>query len=260
MEEIYNLYKRSGFTMTNIHCDNAFNASMDPYAAFKNPPIQMHYVAAQEHVPRAERNNHVIKERFRALYHRLPHNHWPRLLVKYGIMEATKKLNFSPSKHGVSKHYSPRMNVDRINIDYERDCKYALGDYVQGVEESDPSNTTQARSLDCLYLRPAAQSQNGHELLHLMTNHVVTRHKVVPCPIAPSVIAQVHRLAQHDGMPAGLNILNRAGIIIFDSASTAGVMKKTTVTQAMSPALTMKTMMMTNTNTMKLTRMKSRIF
>jgi hypothetical protein len=54
MEEIYNLYKRSGFTMTNVHCDNEFHASMDPYAASKNPPIQMHYVAAQEHVPRVE--------------------------------------------------------------------------------------------------------------------------------------------------------------------------------------------------------------
>jgi hypothetical protein len=83
-------------------------------------------------------------------------------------MEATKKLNFSPNKHGVSKHYSPRMIVDRINIDYERDCKYALGDNVQDIEESDPSYTTRARSLDCLYLRPAAQSQNGHELLYLI--------------------------------------------------------------------------------------------
>eukprot|EP00957_Ditylum_brightwellii_P116601 8894463-Ditylum_brightwellii.AAC.1 len=35
---------------------------MDSYAINQEPPINMNYASAQEHVPRAERNNRTIKE------------------------------------------------------------------------------------------------------------------------------------------------------------------------------------------------------
>ena len=78
--DVSGVYRRGGFKVTDILCDNEFHASMDPIAASQNPPITMHYAAAQEHVPEAERNNRVIKEQFRAVYHRLPYTHLPRIL------------------------------------------------------------------------------------------------------------------------------------------------------------------------------------
>ena len=62
--DICGVYRRSEFQVTDIICDNEFHTAMDPIAASRNPPIAMHYVAAQEHVPEAERNNWVIKEQF----------------------------------------------------------------------------------------------------------------------------------------------------------------------------------------------------
>jgi hypothetical protein len=103
------VYKKGQFDITEVHCDNEFHKLMDTYSAKQDPPIKVNYASAQEHVPRAKRNNRTIKERVRATYHRLPYEQLPRIMVKALLMESTKKLNFFPNWHGVSKHYSPRM-------------------------------------------------------------------------------------------------------------------------------------------------------
>ena len=100
---------------------------MDPFLARQDLSIKMNHAAAQEHVPRAERNNRVIQERVRATHHRLPHTHLPRVLVKHVVMEATKKLNFFPNKNGASKVFSPRMIMHQENLDCERHCKCQIG-------------------------------------------------------------------------------------------------------------------------------------
>jgi hypothetical protein len=53
MDKLLVLYKRGGFTISKIHCNNEFRKVMDPLLARQDPPITMNYAAAQEHVPRA---------------------------------------------------------------------------------------------------------------------------------------------------------------------------------------------------------------
>ena len=65
------------------------------------------------------------------------------------------------------------------------------------------------RTLDCMYMRPSASSQGGHQLLHLPTGHVITRGRVVSLPITQNVIDLVPKMA----------VLDRSD----DSAWTAGV-------------------------------------
>jgi hypothetical protein len=103
---------------------------MDPFAAKQDPIIKVNYATANEHVPRAERNNRTVQERVRAAYHRLPYDDLPRTMVKYLVMELAKKLNYFPNKNGVSKYYSPRMILHQENIDYDRHCAYRFGEYV----------------------------------------------------------------------------------------------------------------------------------
>ena len=223
VEEVIGVYRQGGFTVNKIKCDNEFCPVMDSLAANQRPPITMNYSNPKEHVPEAERNNRVIKERVRATYHRLPYVHLPRALVKALVMEAARKLNMFPNKHGVSKYYSPRMILHHQNIDYDRHCKFSTGMYVEGHDEPDPSNTNAPRSLDCIYLRPTNSAQGGHDLLHLATNKQITRRKVTACPITPSIIRQVHAIAEMEGMPKGLKIYNRTNQLLFDSAWIAGV-------------------------------------
>jgi hypothetical protein len=192
------VYKRGGFKITDIHCDNEFRKAMDPFSAGQEPPIKMNYTSAQEHVPHAERNNRFIQERVREAYHRLPFTHLPRTLVKFLVMESTKKLNFFPNKYRVSKVFSPRMIMHQENLDYERNCKYQIGEYVQAHEEPKNTNTNAPRSLGCIYLRPMDNAQGGHELVHLQTNKVVKRRNLTKIPITPSIIKQEDALAELD--------------------------------------------------------------
>jgi len=189
----------------------------------QDPPIHMNYAAAKARVPRAERNNCTIKEHVQATYHGLPYTHLLCILVKYLVTKAARKLNFFLNKHSVSKYFSPWMILHQENIDYNHHCKHSLWDYVQAHDDIDHKNTTAACSLDCLYLHPTSSKQEGHELLHLQTNHVITRHNVTSIPVTPSIISQVHELACLDGMPPGLKITSHTNQILFNSAWTAGV-------------------------------------
>ena len=62
IDEILGIYKKGGFQVRTIHCENEFHAALDIYAAQQQPPIIVKYSASQEHVPHAERNNITIKE------------------------------------------------------------------------------------------------------------------------------------------------------------------------------------------------------
>ena len=98
-----------------------------------------------------------------------------------------------------------------------------MGTYVQAHEEPKHSNTNEARSLDCIYLRYKDNLQGGHELLHLPTNSIITRRNITPVPITPAIVKQVHTLAQDEDMPVGLKIVNRTGQVFYDSAWIRGV-------------------------------------
>jgi len=130
-----------------------------------------------------------------------------------------KKNDFFPNKYGV-KYFSPQMILRQENIDYNCHCRHALGKYVQVHGDNDHKNINAARLLDCLYLRPTSNQQEGHELHNLQTNHVITRHWVTLVLVAPSIISQVHALACLDSITPGLNISSQ---ILFNSAWTAGV-------------------------------------
>ena len=62
MNEIYYIYRKAGFIIVEIHCDNEFHEAMDEFASKQNPPIKMNYANPQEHVPRAERNKNDTRQ------------------------------------------------------------------------------------------------------------------------------------------------------------------------------------------------------
>ena len=154
----------------------------------QSPPIHMNYSNPQQHVPEAERNNGVIKERVCTCYHCLPYVHLSITLTKYMVIECTKKLNYFPVHNGVSKYYSPQMIFHQKNINFDKNCKYVFGEYVQAHDEPTNSNTNEACSLDCIYLRPVSSSQGGHELWNLTTNSVLIHHRITSILITQGVI------------------------------------------------------------------------
>jgi hypothetical protein len=139
------------------------------------------------------------------------------------VSESAKKLNYFPSKHGVSHYYSPRMILHQKGMDYKKHCVFAFGTYVQAHDEPKPKNSSEARTLDCIYLRYSDKIQGGHEVLHLPTNKIVKPQYITPSPITPSIIKQVHDIAIMENMPEGLKIKNKTGNLLYDHAWIAGV-------------------------------------
>lgn len=82
---------------------------MDPMADDMN--ITMSYSAPDMHMPDIERNNCVVKERFRIAYYRLPYKKIPRIMIQYFAMVCVRQLNLFPAKNGISSHYSPHMII-----------------------------------------------------------------------------------------------------------------------------------------------------
>ena len=108
----------------------------------------MDYSATKKHVPEAERNNRVLKERIRTAFHRLPFKSLPKTVLKVLVMETVRKLNYFPAKCGISQHYSPQQIMHQEKLNYKQHCRYYLGQYVQAHNKHDPRNTQQARTIN----------------------------------------------------------------------------------------------------------------
>ena len=61
-------------------------------------------------------------------------------------------INYFAAQHGISKYYVPRTMLQLQIIDFEKDCKFVFGIYVQAHDEPAPRNTNEAYSLDWIYL------------------------------------------------------------------------------------------------------------
>jgi hypothetical protein len=164
--------KKSGFTIKWIHCDQEFRPIMDNVS--NKLDITMSYATASEHVPEAERNNRTIQERIRSAYHNLPYAMIPKIMLRYLAMISTERLNYFPTKGGVSPYFSPHVILTGRSLDFTKHCKFPFGAYVQANNEPQPTNTNAPRTIDCIYLRPFPNLQGGHEVMDLRSGRVIT--------------------------------------------------------------------------------------
>ena len=152
--EAISTYKNTPFIITEIHCDNEFKKSVTFLKNNLDQTIIPNFCNPQEQVPTVERNNQTIKDRCRSIYHNLPCNRMTKLMVIYLALSTTAKLNYFPSKYGLSRYYSPTMLLHRRNLNFKKHCRFSFGAYVQAYNENKRTNTLQQRSIDCIYLRP----------------------------------------------------------------------------------------------------------
>ncbi len=107
--------------------------------------VKMNFTNAQDHVPEAEGNNRMIKERIQAAYQHL-------IMIRCLAMNQANQLNLFPVKGGVSSYYSPRMILDQTNLDYMKHCTVPFGAYVQANHETKRTNSNVSRMLDAIYM------------------------------------------------------------------------------------------------------------
>ena len=188
-------YHRADFVVHVIRCDGEFRPMMTKVE--EKMQVIMNYANPGDHVPQAERNNQVIKERFRVHYHRMPYKKIPKIMIQYLAMQVTHTMNYFPAKNGLSRHYSPYMILNERTVNFKQVCVCEFGAYVQANHHT--TNTPAPRTISAIYLRPATNMQEGHEVLDLQTRRVVTRLRVTEIPITKQGIALVESWAAEEG-------------------------------------------------------------
>ena len=75
--------------ITRIHADNKFKSLENEFK--HEMELKFNFTSAKEHIPEAERNNRIIKERVRAAFHRLPYKKIPKVMTHILVMESTNR-------------------------------------------------------------------------------------------------------------------------------------------------------------------------
>ena len=107
---------------------------------------------APYHVPKAERQIHVIKEWIRAHHANLPFPSFTRRMEIELAKHAVTFLNAFPPKSGLSKTYRPRIIMTVKALDQKKICKLHFGAYTQVQEYRNVTNTLEERPLGAIYL------------------------------------------------------------------------------------------------------------
>ena len=220
LDTILRLYNSAGFVIKVIHCNGEYCGMMEKVKDDLN--VEMNFTNAQDHVPKAERNNWTIKERIRAAYHCLPYKAIPRIMIRYLAMNQANQLNIFPVKGGVSPYYSPQMILSQSSLDYTKHCTVPFGAYVQANHETKKSNSNVTCTLDAIYLRLARNQQGGHELMDLNSGMLITRNIVHAIPVTNVVIKAVEAMAYKQGFK-DLKFKNQHNVIFHDADWIAGV-------------------------------------
>ena len=202
MEEILTLYKIAGFNIIAIHCDQEFKYALQDFANQHN--ITLLSAPSQSHIPRAEKNIRMIKERVRSLFHTLPFRTIPKTILKYLMIQITAMLNYFPARYGISKYISPRMIIHKRVLNYDMHCKHYTGEYVLAHDDQQIKNNMKTRAIDCIYLRPSINSKNVHEFYNIKTKQVITRRYCTSIPTPENTINKIERHAKNDNMILGI--------------------------------------------------------
>ena len=180
------LHNNAGFIITDIHGDLEFKC-LEQDLAQEDNGITLHCVARGQHVPEVEHCVRTIKERIRVLWNALPHTSMPHDMIEYLVHRQVKWLNMFPPQGGVSAHCSPRTIMGQAPIDYNVHCVCSFGASAQAEYITDPTNTMEERTKDCIFLDAFDGPQGGCELLNLTSGEIITAYKLYEVPITALV-------------------------------------------------------------------------
>ena len=63
----------------------------------------------EDQISESERENRVIKDKFRIAYYQLSYKKTPRVMIRHLAMTVTRNLIFCPTKVAESDHYGPHI-------------------------------------------------------------------------------------------------------------------------------------------------------
>lgn len=191
---VYDIYKRSGFSISTVLADGEFN-QLEIFCIELG--LTLKTTAANEHVPDIERQLRVIKERARAIRCTLPFDRIPKRVIIEMMSFVVFWLNLIPNKNGVSSTLGPRNIVTNTRATFRDHCGIPFGAYAQMHKEPHPSNDISiARTQGGICLGPTGNPQGGYKFLNLNTGMKVTRRSFTEIPTPQEVIDRVNYIVE----------------------------------------------------------------
>ena len=148
---------------------------------------------SSESVGKIERKIRVIKERLRGIINVLPFNLTQRMegwLVYYAV----SRINLQPTANSGS-NLSPREKLYHRRIDYKKDLKHGVFDYVQVHMDNTDSptyNGMQSRTQGAIALMPVGNEEGSWYYMLLSDFSVIKRNRATPLPMPDEVISYLN--------------------------------------------------------------------
>lgn len=99
--------------------------------------------------------------------------------------------------------------MNRRNFSVKTECQHEPGEFVIGFQDNkENTNTPMPRGVECIYLNPTKDLQEGHELMNLQTGELINRPVIKAAPMPNWAIKRVEELATSQGMKT-LKFFNR---------------------------------------------------
>ena len=179
IKEAINVYHSKGIYVHNLNTDNEFECINDDIL-----PVQLHVVAAEEHVGDVERSIRTVKEGTVCDIQRLPYTHYPRAMDRGYVIKRAKDLNQLPSNYGISTELSPAtLLTGKPSPDFLQVTKLNFGDYA-------------------VALYPSGNEAGGLVCMTLTTRRGINRNKCVELPVGDEVLERIKSLAIQEEHPS----------------------------------------------------------
>ena len=173
------------------------------------PTLECNTTAAKEHVIKAKRTIHTLKERTRGLLATLPFLHVPKRMKIEIIYFIVTWLNAFPVKTGISVVYLLRELLVWWRLNYKKHCRVLPGTYCEVHDELTPTNTMAWKTHECIALGPTGNLQGSVKFYCLTTGRVLKCCSFTPMPMPDRVIKRVDAIGEREGQGLTFWFLNR---------------------------------------------------
>jgi hypothetical protein len=189
-----NVYKSRGFTVSSVISDGE-----GAVKAIKNDleaaGIVVNIVGAGAHVPKAERNVRLVKERVRAIIQVLPFNlpgSWVKFLVRFAI----NRINMFTTKGGLVS-ISPFEVFNGRPVNLRNDVKVSFGEYAEVlVPETDNSMAQRTRA--AIALGQSDNTSGSGIFFNLETKSTFLSDLWTSRPMPMTVVNEINALARRE--------------------------------------------------------------
>ena len=211
LTDVMCIYGSRGFLVQMVHAESKFEALCAPLASAGSG---LNVCANDEHIPEVERFIRTLKERTCCMYHSVPFQRFPALMLKVMISTSIIWLNMFPAHNGISDTLSPRMLMTGYDLDYNKNCHLQFGSYVQMHEEHD--NSMHSHTTGAIALHPTRNHQGGYYFMSLSTGHHLIHNHWTELPLPQDVIDHVNTLGHHSNVATDLTFAWCDGSPIID--------------------------------------------